>query len=105
MLLICLFLLSISCKKEKVSKENYRIGIENRYFERIDSVSIGSKMTKEPIEVSQTYFFKEYFPKNTYEVRCYTASHLVIKTTLKAVDHQENILLSLNADGVLSIKK
>ena len=27
------------------------------------------------------------------------------KTTLKAVDHQENILLSLNADGVLSIKK
>ncbi|UAK50681.1 MULTISPECIES: hypothetical protein [Capnocytophaga] len=62
-------------------------------------------MSKEPIEVSQTYFFKEYFPKNTYEVRCYTASHLVIKTTLKAVDHQENILLSLNADGVLSIKK
>ena len=105
MLLICLFLLSISCKKEKVSKENYRIGIENRYFERIDSVLIGSKMSKEPIEVSQTYFFKEYFPKNTYEVRCYTASHLVIKTTLKAVDHQENILLSLNADGVLSIKK
>jgi len=105
MLLICLFLLSISCKKEKVSKENYRIGIENRYFERIDSVLIGSKMSKEPIEVSQTYFFKEYFPKNTYEVRCYTASHLVIKTTLKAVDHQENILLSLNTDGVLSIKK
>ena len=105
MLLICLFLLSISCKKEKVSKENYRIGIENRYFERIYSVSIGSKISKEPIEVSQTYFFKEYFPKNTYEVRCYTASHLVIKTTLKAVDHQENILLSLNADGVLSIKK
>ena len=41
--------------------------------------------------------------KNTYEVR--TASHLVIKNTLKAVDHQEDILLSLNADGVLSIKK
>jgi len=104
-LLICLFLPSISCKKEEVFKENYRIGFENKYFERIDSVMIGDKIMRAPIEVSTIQNFEDIFPIGTYKIQIYTASNLVIKTTLKAVSYDEYILLVLTEKGDVLIKK
>jgi hypothetical protein len=104
-LLICLFLPSISCKKEEVFKENYRIGFENKYFERIDSVMIGDKIMRAPIEVSTIQNFEDIFPIGTYKIQIYTASNLVIKTTLKAVSYDEYILLVLTEKDDVLIKK
>ena len=104
-LLICLFLPSISCKKEEVFKENYRIGFENKYFERIDSVMIGDKIMRAPIELSKIQNFEDIFNIGTYKIKIYTASNLVIKTTLKAVSYDEYILLVLTEKGDVLIKK
>lgn len=45
---ILLLIWLISCEKEQVFKENYIIGVENQYFETIDSVKIRNKTSKNP---------------------------------------------------------
>ena len=103
MLLICLILL-ISCEKEKIYQEKYKIGVQNNYFETIDSVKIGTNMILTPISVGEKQFFREPFTVSNYTAYCYTQSNLVIKADFKAISHQDIILLIINSEGKISIK-
>ncbi|MFK8297123.1 hypothetical protein ACI76O_01885 [Capnocytophaga cynodegmi] len=103
MLLICL-ILSISCKKEKIYQEKYKIGVQNNYFEAIDSVKIGEQTLKNPIPIGEEHFFKEMFLRAKYEVIFYTSSQLIIKSDFQAVSYQHVILLMLKDNGRIEIQ-
>lgn len=94
----------ISCKKEEIFKENYTIGVENQYFETIDSVKIGENTLKKPLFVNQKHFFSEKFPTSDYKIEFYTASNLMIKTKFKAISHHDTILLTLSRNGKINAK-
>lgn len=94
----------MSCKKESIYQEKYQIGIQNSYFEAIDSVKIGKQTLKNSIPVGEEHFFKEMFWRAKYEVIFYTSSQLIIKSDFQAISSQHVILLTLKANGKIEIQ-
>lgn len=101
---ILLLIWLISCEKEQIFKENYTFGIENRYFETIDSVKVGNQTIKSPILVGERHFFEEMFPTSKYEVVFYTSSNLIVKSEFRAISYRDTIQLTLKTDGKIEIK-
>ncbi|MDO5105501.1 hypothetical protein [Capnocytophaga sp.] len=103
-LLLCLLLPNSACKKEQVFQEKYRIGVQNHYFEMIDSVKVGEHMIKNPILVGEKSFFDKKFSSAYYLVHFYTSSNLIVQAKFNAISHQDTILLALNSAGKIIIK-
>jgi hypothetical protein len=101
--ILILVIIFFSCSKDDdVNIDTYQVTIENKYFERVDSLYIGQyfsdslllNQTSEPLKLK----------KQTYSFSCVTYSKLRLIAKVFIQGKNEKINLVINESGKISVE-
>lgn len=95
-------ILSSCSKDDALPIDTYQISIENRYFERIDSIYVGQYF-EDSLLVNQISVPLK-LKKNTYVFSCITYSKLKLSATLFIQGRKENLKVLVNESGKISLE-
>ena len=106
LLINCIILIVVilsSCNKdEEQSIDTYQLSVENKYFERIDSIYVGQYFEDSLLvnQISEPLKLK----KNFYAFSCITNSKLKLSANLLIQGRKEKLKLVVNEPGKISIE-
>jgi hypothetical protein len=100
--LILIVLLNSCSKDESLPIDSYKISVENRYFERIDSIFVGQYFEDSLLvnQISRQLKLK----KNSYTFSCITYSKLKFSAIILIQGQKEYLKVLINESGKISIE-
>lgn len=101
-IVLIVVLLSSCSKDEDLTIDTYQLSIENKYFERIDSIYVGQYFKDSLLvnQISEPLKLK----KNSYVFSCITDSKLKLSANILIQGRKENLKLVINESGKISIE-